>query len=323
MVLPSPPLSRRRNRLRAGMRVAIGCQGGGSHTAFTAGVLRRLLQTDVNIVALSGASGGAICALIAWYGLLLGDRDLARDRLTAFWEELSTREPWEHLWSQYWLFAYRVAGQFVSPEVNPYLFPASGQDRLRAAMERQVPFERLPELIDPDGPKLFVSAVDVRSGEPHIIPGEQITPETLLASAAIPTLFRAVHIGEHAYWDGLFAQNPPVRDLAWQRPDEIWIIQINRRVRASVPRSLADIRDRRNALSGNLSLEQELHPIERINGMLETGGLQNSDFRPITVRRIEMLRELDSASKLDRSPAFIDGMLRYGEERADAFLAER
>jgi NTE family protein len=304
------------------VRVALGCQGGGSHTAFTAGVLRRLLAADVNVVALSGASGGAICALIAWYGLLLGDREEARERLLAFWDDIATRDPFEHVWSQYWLLAYRVAGQFVSPEVNPYLFPTSGQDRLRAAVERQVPFDELPGLLRDDSPLLFVSAVDVRSGEPHIIPGSEVTVETILASSAIPTLFRAVHIGEHAYWDGLFAQNPPVRDLAWQRPDEIWIVQINKRARESEPRSLADIRDRRNALSGNLSLEQELHPIERINGLLADGSLQSSDFKPITVRRIEMLRELDSSSKLDRSPSFIASMLAYGEERAEEFLRD-
>jgi hypothetical protein len=44
-------------------RVAIACQGGGSPTAFTAGVLQHLLaHDDHRIVAVSGTSGGAICA---------------------------------------------------------------------------------------------------------------------------------------------------------------------------------------------------------------------------------------------------------------------
>ena len=61
-------------------RVAIACQGGGSHTAFPAGVLQELLgrlPDDVEVVALSGTSGGAMCAALAWDGLLRGDPHLA------------------------------------------------------------------------------------------------------------------------------------------------------------------------------------------------------------------------------------------------------
>src|ERR671926_234668 len=47
-------------------RVAIACQGGGSHAAFTAGVLKGLLRSEqleeYEVVALSGTSGGAVCA---------------------------------------------------------------------------------------------------------------------------------------------------------------------------------------------------------------------------------------------------------------------
>ena len=58
-------------------RVAIACQGGGSHTAFTAGVLERLLQPErleeYDVVGLSGTSGGAVCATLAWVALVEGD----------------------------------------------------------------------------------------------------------------------------------------------------------------------------------------------------------------------------------------------------------
>jgi NTE family protein len=305
-------------------RVAIGCQGGGSHTAFTAGVLRRLLrEEDVDVRALSGTSGGAICALLAWYGLVQEDRELARERLAAFWIDISSRDPWELLTSRWTLAAYRTVGHFFSPEVTPYSLPAWGQDRLRAALAGAVEFDRIPELVRDGGPRLFVSAVDVLSGEFRVMRDAEVTVDAILASAAVPTLFRAVEIDGRSYWDGLFSQNPPLRDLAWERPDEIWIIQINKRVRAKVPKSLADIRDRRNELAGNLSLEQELHPIETINTLIAQGRLNGSEFKPITVRRIEMQRELDYVSKLDRSPAFIGDMLAYGEERADAFLRGR
>ena len=306
------------------MRVAVGCQGGGSHTAFTAGALRRLLRTEVEVVALSGTSGGAICALLAWYGLLQHDRALAARLLSGFWEYMAVRGGWERLAHDWTLTTYRLIGQTMSPEQNPYHSPHGrwGQLQLRQALERQVDFARAEALVTPSSPLLAVSAVDVLSGGFRVFKNAEVTPDAILASAAVPTLFPAVRIGDGLYWDGLFSQNPPVRDLLSTRPDELWIIQVNRRVRSAEPRSLSAIRDRRNELAGNLSLEQELHPIETINDLISAGHLAGSDFRRIIVRRVEMLLELDSISKLDRSPAFLQGMLEHGEAQADRLVHE-
>jgi predicted acylesterase/phospholipase RssA len=73
------------------------------------------------------------------------------------------------------------------------------------------------------------------------------------------------------YWDGLFSQNPPVRELTDAGPDEIWVIQINPKELETEPRTVLEIADRRNELSGNLSLYQELHYIEKIDQLLEEG----------------------------------------------------
>lgn len=82
-------------------RVVIACQGGGSHTAFTAGVLKRLLGADelsgYEVVGLSGTSGGAVCALLAWYALLDEDRARVGQLLEQFWIDNSAREPAEML----------------------------------------------------------------------------------------------------------------------------------------------------------------------------------------------------------------------------------
>lgn len=72
--------------------IAIACQGGGSHTAFTAGVLKRILKENkkqYEITSLSGTSGGAICAMLAWYGLLTNDKDKSIRLLDSFWTDLS------------------------------------------------------------------------------------------------------------------------------------------------------------------------------------------------------------------------------------------
>ena len=110
-------------------RVAIACQGGGSHTAFTAGALRGLLGADAEIVALSGTSGGAICALLAWYGLVQGDREAGARLLQSFWRDVAARSPWDRLANDVSLAAARLIGHVAAPELNPYLYP----ERLRTA----------------------------------------------------------------------------------------------------------------------------------------------------------------------------------------------
>ena len=151
----------------------------------------------------------------------------------------------------------------------------------------------------------------------------EITAEAVLASAAIPTLFRSIHAAGGVYWDGLFSQNPPVRQLLDTEPDEIWVIQINAQKTTVEPRTMVEIADRRNELSGNLSLYQELHFIEKIDSMLESGQVVGSEYHPITIRIIEMSRsvasqKLGEASKINRDPAFLRQLIEQGEAKADS-----
>jgi NTE family protein len=201
-----------------------------------------------------------------------------------------------------------------------------GMDAFRAMLLRQADPASLG--VRPDDPMLLIGAVDVLTGEFRTFNSrrEAITAEAVLASAAIPTLFRAVHLDGGTYWDGLFSQNPPVRELADTRPDEIWVIQINPRDRDDEPRTVTEIADRRNELSGNLSLHQELHFIEKIDQLLEEGVIApGGRYKPITVRVIELARSrlstwLGPASKLNRDPAFIAELVAHGELRAEEFL---
>jgi NTE family protein len=314
-------------------RVAVACQGGGSHTAFTAGVLKRLLRDEeldrYELVGLSGTSGGAICALLAWYGLAGEDRARPGELLDAFWADNSATAPHEQLLNSWMLWAGAIQDLVTLPAVSPYDNPVAdaGLAELRRLLERRVDFDALP---DGDGhPLLLVGAVDVLSGEFKAFDSrrERISAETILASAAIPTLFRSVHVGGGTYWDGLFSQNPPVRELVDAQPDELWVVQINPRRLEGEPRSVVEIADRRNELSGNLSLHQELRFIEKIDQLLEEGALApDGRYRSIVVRVIELSRSrlsgvLGVASKLNRDPAFIAGLIAHGEARAEEFLA--
>jgi NTE family protein len=214
---------------------------------------------------------------------------------------------------------------------------------LRALVTKHIDFDALPELIDAQSPALLLGAGDVLEGTFKIFTSaaSEISPEAVLASAAIPGLFPAVWVDGHAYWDGIFASNPPVLSFLRERvvgkgnvPEEIWILQVNRSKHDDVPETPSDISDRRNNLAGNLSLRHELQLIEMVNLLLQEGALTPA-FRArfgfdtterIAVRFIRMSKELqdglDHPSKLSRLPEHIDRLLADGEAQANAFLAE-
>ena len=152
------------------IRVAIACQGGGSHTAFTAGVLKRLLGAEelagVEVVGLSGTSGGAVCALLAWSALLDGDPAAAGKLLEDFWADNSATTPLEQLVNAWVLWAARLENLVVLPAVSPYDTPTSlsALADFRRMLERRVDFGRFAVQADGSGPMLLVGAVDVLSG---------------------------------------------------------------------------------------------------------------------------------------------------------------
>ena len=175
---------------------------------------------------------------------------------------------------------------------------------------------------------LLVGAVDVLSGQFRAFHSrrDRITADVVLASAAIPTLFPAVHTAGGTYWDGLFSQNPPVRELLETKPDELWVIQINPTARADEPRTVLDIADRRNELAGNLSLFQELYVIEKIDQLLAEGLLVGDRYKQVTIRVLELSRPrlsrlLGPASKLNRDPGFLRELRQQGERQVEEFLA--
>jgi NTE family protein len=345
-------------------RVAIACQGGGSQCAFVAGALRTLLAHGVQhrfeIVGLSGTSGGALTAALAWIGLLeeaRGGQRPAEDRIGALWRDLTAQTPQEIVLDSICVETLRLVERGLLPSVASSPSSLSFQlgvqaaarlagrpefTDLRALLLKHIDFDALPGLARPDGPVLLVGACDVLQGSFKVFSSanHEIHVESLLASAAVPTLFPAVRMGEHAYWDGIFSMNPPVVAFLQKRfmgkegmPDEVWIIQVNRREQDTIPDTPSEIFDRRNHLAGNLSLQHELQMLEMVNLLISEGALTDQ-FRsrfgidstePISVRFIrmspEIQRGLDYPSKLSRQPAHIGRLMADGEAQALAFLA--
>jgi NTE family protein len=334
-------------------KIAIACQGGGSHTAFTAGVLKRLLEKSVHdryhIVGLSGTSGGAICATTVWYGLLKlaqGASEAPDHWLVKFWEDNCAILPWEQYLNSLSVATVRQQDRAMMPALaaNPYstqwfvdcleaISPRPEYLDFKMLLENHIDFAQFEQLVVSSSPRLLIGAVNVLSGEFKTFDSQkgEITVEAIMASAGIPTIFKSIRIGNGAYWDGLFSENPPISALIQtpveDRPEEIWIIQINPKTCSQEPSTAQSIIDRRNELEGNLSLFQEVRFMNSVNDWIEQGYLNPEYaglFKKIDIRWISMdnqfANSLDYASKLERSSEFITELMEHGRVRADDFL---
>ena len=282
-------------------KIAIACQGGGSQTAFTAGVLKALIDADVKdefeFVGISGTSGGALCATLVWYSLRRGDEPICR-RLMEFWRDNTAQSPMEQMINKATIDWMRMVNRgmlptFATSPSSPMMqvmskLPTFGQRKeytdFPALLRRHIDFDEIagwgPQ---PAAPVLIIGAASVLSGRLRKFNSskETIRMEHILASAAVPALFPAVEVDGDALWDGLFSDNPPIDDLvrrdmvgAGNVPQELWVIKINPTMRDSAPVQPDDILDRRNQLEGNVSLFQNLKWIEMINDVILAGGFK-------------------------------------------------
>jgi NTE family protein len=330
--------------------VAIACQGGGSHAAFGAGVLYRLLEDSghkFRLAALSGTSGGAINAALAWSGLIQGGQanglEEARRRLKGMWEDLGASDlpdAVRNWWGQV------VLNLPFTWEISPYVWDLGVREEMVRRLEKWVALEKMPkDSARLSKPHLLVGTTDILNGVSAAIRGdgeamtrrrqnialkpEPFGYEDIIASMAIPPLYRDVPRRGTAFWDGLFSINPPINALTNldPRPQEIWVVQINPQRAARQPTGMRNIADRRNELGGNVSLNKELDMIENVNDMLGRGLLQGSHYTTITLRIIGLEegpedQTLTYASKFDRTPDFLRHLFDRGRLRAPSFYQD-
>ncbi|RLM95257.1 patatin-like phospholipase family protein [Haloarcula sp. Atlit-7R] len=312
-------------------RVAIACQGGGSHTAFTAGVLQEILSEwddeSYDLVGISGTSGGAFNALATWYGLLTGGPEAAVELLDSIWDDITVSGAQDRWMNTLVTNISRMdSAGFAIPSVSPSQIPIPevGKQRIRTILERHIDFEEIPDICQRDTPELVVGTVNVNAGVFETFVNEDVTVEAVLASAAVPNMFEAVKINGHYHWDGLFSQNPPVGDLMNlspdRKPEELWVIQVNPQTFEGEPTTSEVIADRRNELSGNISLNQELGFIEQVNEWVENGKLPAEEFTKTDVHRIQMGKQYHCSTKVDRGPDFINELRELGTRRAREFI---
>ena len=354
-------------------RVAVACQGGGTHAAFEVGVLLEILQDvergRLKLAGLSGTSAGALNALMVWYGLAPkdgrpGSVAEAASALSDFWEDFvaSTNASRIANFMAYGAFrAQETEILGIAPGgtgLNPFGVISSLVTAVLPTLGVRQEYFDLQHLLDKACPdfgsinwngvetQLLIGASEVVNGLETVFDSNinkaglakdirqwrQRLPLSLAgvaASGTLPTLRKAERIGGRYYWDGLYSQNPPVREFiskADEVPDEIWIVRINPQQWPELPQTMADIYDRQNELMGNLSLNKELDFILKVNDWhdLYKNERFGREHKPVTVRTIKMREEtannLPYSSKFNRSAGFVGKLRTEGRDIARDWL---
>ena len=316
---------------RAEKPVALALQGGGAHGAFTWGVLDALIEDGrLSFEAVTGASAGAMNAVVMVDGWLKGGPEGAREGLERFWREVSLdgdmgptqRNVLSGLFS---LWTGNPVAEFWAKALSPspYVSNPLNINPLRKALAAQVDFERLRGA---ETAGVFVSATNVWTGKLAVFERERLTVDHLMASACLPTVFQAVEIDGVPYWDGGYLGNPPLYPLhRGAQTRDILLVQINPVERRETPRTEREIQDRLNEITFNANLMRELRAIDFIDGLIEDGTLGQGGYKRVLVHRIDgtdALEDYNSASKLDARWTVFKRLRDKGRTAAQAWLAE-
>lgn len=314
--------------------VNLALQGGGSHGAFTWGVLERLLEDGrVAFEAVSGTSAGAMNAVVMSHGFIDGGPAGAIAALERFWTRIGDMAaaspmrppPFDPSGGNLDLSPAYVMSDIVSRLVSPY-DNLLQRNPLKAVLADQVDFARLRA----EAPwRLYVTATDVFTGKPRVFTTEEIDLKPVLASACLPFMHRAVRIDGVPYWDGGYGGNPALKPVVkTSRSADILLVQINPARRADVPTTAREILNRVNEITFNAALLAELSAIDRINDLIRANpGLTNPatgrPYRMVEVMCIEAaphLKGLNASSKLNATPAFLQKLRARGRTAAEAWL---
>jgi NTE family protein len=323
------PLPRRRRPHKPGVKhISLALQGGGSHGAFTWGVLHRLISDPhLYIDGISGTSAGAMNAVVFADGFIKGKRQGAIDALAEFWNRIGTMPALPRAgFSSDWRVdnepAFILADVMMRLWAPTQLNPLNMQP-LRKILADLVDFEGLRRRLDV---KLFVTASNVRSCKSRLFRTPELSPEVLLASACLPLMFKAIEIdGEH-YWDGGYLGNPAIHPLINEcDSSDVVIVQINPLYRPDVPVTMRDILNRINEMTFNASLVREMFGIATVSRLIESGALEDERYTTVRFHQISAEAELakyGALSKLNTERAFLEHLHQLGYQTADRWISE-
>jgi NTE family protein len=315
---------------RGPVLVDIALQGGGSHGAFSWGVLDRLLQEPwLRIEGISGTSAGAMNAAVMVHGHQKGGAEGARKALEAFWRRVSEsarfspfqRGPMDILLGRWTLDSspMYVAMDLMSRLVSPYDVNPRGVNPLRDILAEQIDFDVLAQ----SPINLFITATNVRTGRGKVFKNAVITPDVLLASACLPTLFQAIEIDGEAYWDGGYSGNPTLATLIREtKARDTILVPINPLERTPPPRTATDILNRLNEISFNAVVLKELKMMALLRKVADPGDGEGRLWANMRIHlvRNDIMNELGASSKLNAEWAFFEYLHAEGRKAAEAFI---
>ena len=312
--------------------VNLALQGGGSHGAFTWGVLDYFMEDErVSVGGISGTSAGAMNAVVLAQGYMDGGADGARESLAQFWRKVAhmgrfspiKRSPLSVLTGS-WDMGYSPVNTMLdlfSRVASPYDINPLNINPLRELVEATIDFEKVRAC---SVLRLFIAATNVHSGKIKVFERPELTADMILASACLPFLYHAVEIYGVPYWDGGYVGNPPLYPLYHStKSKDILVIQINPVQRNETPKTALDIQNRVNEISFNSSLLRELRGIEFVHRLLKENKLDRDHYADILVHRIEateQLNPLSASSKMNSEWEFLTYLRDIGRESARVFL---
>jgi NTE family protein len=310
-------------------------QGGGAHGAFTWGVLDRLLEEPrLDFEGVVATSAGAMNAAVMTYGLVEGGREGAQKALANFWRRVSHAAafspiqptPLDRLTRNRSLenSPPYIMFDLVTRLMSPYQFNPLDINPLRRILGQSMDFEALRSARCKL--KLNICATNVRTGKVKVFDNDDITCDSVMASACLPFLFPAVEIGKEAYWDGGYMGNPAIFPLIYgcEAPD-VLIVHINPMARSELPRTATEIMNRINEISFNSSLMRDMRAIDFVTKLIDNGACPSRDLKRMHIHAIsadDIMLRLGVASKLNAEWEFLTDLRDAGRDRATAWLAE-
>jgi NTE family protein len=319
---------------KAEKSVSLALQGGGAHGAFTWGVIDAILEDGrLAVEAITGASAGAINAVVLAEGWLEGGPDGAREQSRKFWRRVSldgsllpAQQQLLSLFLGYWHADGSPARSWFDAwtrALGPYERNPLDINPLRDALRELIDFERVRSC---QQTKLFISATNVWTGKARIFEHAELTVDHVLASACLPTIFQAVEIDGEPYWDGGYVGNPALFPLFYEtRTDDILLVQINPIERRVTPRTAAEIQNRLTEVTFNANLLNELRAIEFVRRLIDSGKLSTGEYKRVRMHRIAGGEKLDAfaaSSRLNAEWSFFQELMELGRTVAKQWLAE-
>ncbi len=309
--------------------INLALQGGGAHGAFTWGVLDRLLEEEhLHIEGISATSAGAMNAALVSYGMITG-RDEARLLLDRFWKKVSEgfvqMVPQGHnlLKETAALFSPTIwMVDYASHLFSPYQMNLFDANPLRDILNDLIDFETLRNegII-----KLFINATNVRTGKIKIFFLDEITRDMLLASACLPSLYKAVEVNGEHYWDGGYSGNPAIYPLFYKcECSDTVIVQINPFTIDELPTTAPEIMNRINEISFNSTLMREMRSIAFVSKLISEGRVdERNNFKNMHLHMIEaedIMVSLGRVSKYNPEWEFLKYLKEVGRQTADDWL---